>query len=120
MRQLNSAVLLIFAPVLILTGVLGFVIPPRQSVLSGAPAYNVFHIVSGVVGLLLVLTKRESLARGFNAGFGVIDLYQALASGLHLFPEDVFRWTWADDVLHLVIGTGLVVVGAYRARRPGT
>ena len=111
--RLNWIVLIVFAPILILAGALGFVLPESASLTSGAPAYNVFHIVFGVLGLLLALTKRESYARTFNLGFGLIDLYQAAASFLHLFPETHFRWTRADDVLHVLIGALLVGVALY-------
>lgn len=109
--SLNRIALLIFAPVLVLTGVLGFAIPARYALLSGAPAYNVFHIVFGTLGLVLALLARESCIRAFNVGFGLIDLYQALASATHLSPESLFRWTRADDVLHVIIGAGLIAIG---------
>ena len=46
----NGRVLGVFGPVLILTGIAGFLIPPRLALMSGAPAYNVFHIVFGLLG----------------------------------------------------------------------
>lgn len=111
--RLNWLVLIVFAPVLILVGVLGFVLPESASLTSGAPAYNWFHIAFGVLGLLLALTRKESYARAFNLGFGLIDLYQAAASFLHLFPESYFRWTRVDDALHVIIGALLVGVALY-------
>ena len=113
---LNYYVLVVFAPILLLVGALGFVLPPSASLTSGAPAYNVFHLVSGALGLALALSKRESLIRAFNVGFGLVDLYQAAASFLHLFPEQHFRWTRADDVLHVAVGALLVAVGLYGRR----
>ncbi len=47
------------------------------------------------------------------AGFGLIDLYQALASYFHLLPEKYFLWTRADDILHILIGATLVIIGCY-------
>ena len=114
--RLNWLVLVVFAPILILVGVLGFVLPESASLTSGAPAYNWFHIAFGVLGLLLALTRRESYARAFNLGFGLIDLYQAAASFLDLFPEKHFRWTRADDGLHVLIGALLVGVALYGRR----
>ncbi len=108
---MNYYVLLIFSPLLILTGILGFVIPEKKSLTSGAPAYNIFHIIFGLAGIM-VATHHHDYIRTFNVGFGVIDLYQAAASFLHLFPEKQFRWKRADDVLHIVIGAALVLVGA--------
>ena len=105
----NYYVLLIFAPLLILTGILGFVIPREKGLTSGAPAYNIFHILFGLLGLGLVYSHIG--VRLFNIGFGAIDLYQAVASFLHLFPEKQFQWKRADDVLHIAIGLVLVGIG---------
>jgi len=110
---LNFYVLVVFAPLLVLTGVLGFVLPADKSLTSGAPAYNVFHIIFGLIGVTAVLSVNGSFIRGFNIVFGLIDLYQAAASFLHLFPERHFKWKRADDVLHIVIGAGLVLVGVF-------
>lgn len=116
-KSLNYKVLLIFAPVLILTGILGFVLPASIALTSGEPAYNIFHIIFGIIGLIFLFTKKENFIRGFNIGFGLIDLYQALASFLHLFPEAIFKWTRVDDILHIVIGAGLVIVGFYGVKQ---
>ena len=64
--------------------------------------------------MALAVAKRGRPApiRAFLVGFGAIDLYQALASHQHWFPESLFRWTPADDRLHLTVGTALVVLGA--------
>ena len=111
MKDLNYYTLLIFAPVLILTGILGFILP--ETLMSGAPAYNVFHIVFGIIGLFSVLGKRQSFIRGFNISFGLIDLYQAAASFMNWFPESLFRWKTGDDILHMVIGTVLILIGVF-------
>ena len=111
-RSLNDIVLLIFAPILIVAGGLGFVVPAALRLTSGAPAYNIFHIAAGAGGLLLALSRREGAVRAFNVGFGAIDVYQAVASVAHLFPESAFRWTRADDALHVVIGIALIAIGA--------
>jgi hypothetical protein len=99
--------------VLILAGVAGFLIPPQQSLTSGAPPYNVFHIVFGTTGLIIVWSRKEQLISFFNAGFGLLDLYQALASYLHLPPKEYFIWTRVDDILHILIGLALVIIGGY-------
>lgn len=112
-KTLNYKVLLVFAPVLILTGVAGFVIPPEKALTSGAADYNVFHIVFGAIGLILLVLRNENYVRLFNVGFGLIDLYQAFASFAHLFPEQYFKWTKVDDILHVVIGAALVLAGFY-------
>lgn len=113
MESLNYYVLLVFAPVLILTGILGFLVPPSKSPTSGAAPYNIFHIIFGVIGLVIIHLDYEPWMRVFNIVFGLIDLYQAAASFGHFFPERYFIWTKADDVLHIVIGLGLVAVGVF-------
>lgn len=111
MEHLNYYVLLIFAPLLILTGLIGFIVPAKRALTSGAFAYNLFHIAFGVLGFAVLYWGNDTSVRAFNIGFGLIDLYQAAASILHLFPERHFRWKQTDNVLHIVIGLGLVVVG---------
>ncbi len=113
-KRLNHFGLLIFAPVLILTGALGFILPADKALTSGATAYNIFHIIFGALGLLLSLSKRDNFIRAFNVGFGLLDLYQAFASFAHLFPEQVFQWKTTDDILHIIIGAALVLVGLYK------
>ena len=108
----NYYVLLVFAPLLILTGILGFIIPPKKGLTSGAPAYNIFHIIFGLAGIMIA-THHYDYIRTFNIGFGLIDLYQAPASFLHFFPEKYFQWKRADDVLHIVVGGALVAVGLF-------
>jgi hypothetical protein len=112
-KSINYITLAIFAPVLILTGVAGFLIPAQQSLTSGAPPYNVFHIVFGLSGLIIVWSRKEQLISLFNAAFGLIDLYQALASRLSLPPKNYFLWTRVDDILHILIGLALVIIGCY-------
>jgi Domain of unknown function (DUF4383) len=114
-RDVNRLVARIFGSTLILTGVAGFVIPQKKAMTSGAPAYNVFHLIFGLTGI--VASRRRSTARAFNVGFGAIDLYQAVASRRGWFPQRAFRWKTADDVLHLVIGAGLIAAGLSDPRR---
>ena len=116
-KTLNQKTLAIFAPILILIGIAGFVIPERFSLTSGAAPYNLFHIFFGAIGLLLLMANSDLLARAFNLGFGLIDLYQAVASVLGLTPIQYFHWTFTDDVLHVLIGFALVFIGAYGLRR---
>ena len=109
--KLNRLVALIFGPLLILIGIAGFLTPPQAGLTSGAAPYNIFHIIFGTIGIIFVLTKNETLIRSFNIGFGLMDLYQVVASFAHLFPEQCFQWKSADDVLHIVIGLALVLIG---------
>jgi hypothetical protein len=108
---LNLHLLRLFAPILIVVGVLGFVVPASAAMTSGATPYNIFHLVFGVIGLGCVASGKVEAARAFNLGFGAIDLYQALASLADLWPRSLFLWTRVDDVLHVVVGAVLVAVG---------
>lgn len=112
-KSVNDITLLVFAPMLILTGIAGFLIPADKSLTSGAPLYNIFHLVFGCLGLFIALARKQRLTESFNIGFGLIDLYQAFASYAHLFPEKFFRWTTVDDWLHIAIGVVLVIIGCY-------
>jgi hypothetical protein len=60
--------------------VAGFLMPAQQSLTSGAPPYNIFHLIFGFLGLIVVWSAKERLASFFNAGFGLIDLYFAVSS----------------------------------------
>jgi hypothetical protein len=110
---MNTLTVAVFAPILVAVGILGFVIPPDKAMTSGAPLYNVFHIVFGLTGIALALSGNDAAIRTFNIGFGSIDLYQAVASNRHWWPEKLFRWTKVDDLLHIAIGIFLVVVGVF-------
>lgn len=110
-KTLNQKTLMVFAPLLILTGIAGFVIPEQYSLMSGAAPYNLFHIIFGSIGLLITMTNNDVMASSFNLGFGLIDLYQVLASVVGLAPIQYFHWTYADDVLHVLIGFALVIIG---------
>lgn len=116
-ETLNYRVLLVFAPLLILTGAAGFVLPEDKALMSGAPVYNIFHVVAGLFGVALLLLKDGRAARAFNVAFGAIDLYQAFASFTQIFPAAYFRWKPADDMLHIVIGAGLILVGCLWGRK---
>lgn len=111
--HLNSLTLAIFAPILVLVGILGFVLPAKKSLTSVTTSYNLFHIGFGILGALIMLSGNEGGIRAFNIGFGLIDLYQAVASFANLFPKQHFKWTRVDDILHVVIGIALVVIGVF-------
>ena len=112
----NTRVLAVFGPVLILTGIAGFLTPPRLALMSGAPAYNLFHIAFGALGTALVLARSRLGIAGFNLGFGVADLYQAVAGVVGFFPARQFRYKPADHIVHVVLGLALAAVGGLGLR----
>jgi len=115
-KTLNQKTLMVLGPLLLLTGIAGFVIPESYSLMSGAAPYNLFHIVFGALGLAVVMTNSDRWASAFNLIFGLIDLYQALASVVGLAPIQYFHWTYADDVVHVLLGFALVLIGGYGLR----
>jgi hypothetical protein len=116
-KTLNQITLTILAPLLMLTGIAGFLIPERYSLLSGATPYNLFHLIFGAIGLVLLSAKNDLWASLFNFMFGLIDLYQVLASVVGLTPIQYFHWTYADDVVHVLLGFALAIIGGYGLRR---
>jgi hypothetical protein len=112
-RSLNYKILLILSPLLILAGVLGFALPRDVFPTSSETAYNIFHIAFGVIGFLLVIFRYENPIRMFNIVFGLIEIYQAIASYHKFFPQEYFKWTRVDNALHVALGTALVLIGLY-------
>ena len=109
--KLNQITLTILAPLLMLAGIAGFVIPSQYNLLSGAAPYNLFHIFFGAIGMMLLSMKNNLLICCFNLVLGLIDLYQVLASVVGLTPKQYFLWTPLDDYLHVLLGFGLVILG---------
>ena len=101
----NVQVLTVFGPLLMVTGVLGFLLPPELSLMSGAAPYNVFHLLAGLVAVLIVVWRQVRASIGFNLVFGGIDLWQAVAGA-------------TGHVVHVVVGACLVGVG-WLGRREG-
>ena len=116
-KTLNETTLMILAPLLLLTGIAGFVIPEQYTLMSNALPYNLFHLIAGAIGLILISAKSDLAASAFNFGFGLIDLYQVLASVVGLTPIEYIHWTYVDDVVHMLLGFGLVIIGGYGLNR---
>jgi uncharacterized membrane protein len=72
-----------------------------------------FHLIFGALGLVLISTSSNLVASVFNFSFGLIDLYQVVASVVGLTPIEYFLWTYVDDVVHVILGFALVIVGGY-------
>lgn len=112
-KTLNQKTLMVLAPLLVLTGIAGFLIPEQYTLMSGAAPYNMFHLVFGALGLVLISANNDLFASSFNFGFGLIDLYQVLASAVGLTPIEYFHWTYVDDLVHVILGFALVLIGGY-------
>lgn len=117
----NVLLLSLFGPVLIAAGVAGLTLPPEWSVMSGAVPYDLFHIVSGCVGIAIVLARSARGVILFNLAFGLGDLYQAVAGPVGAFPASLFRLKPADHAVHVALGLLLVgfALAALRSRTGG-
>jgi hypothetical protein len=79
--------------------------------------HNIVHLVFGVAGLLLARTF--SAARGYLIGGGIIYLALFLYGLLidHDSPANFVPVNTADNYLHLVLGIGMLALGAILGRR---
>lgn len=82
--------------------------------------HNVVHLLFGVVGI--ALARRPSSARAFLVGGGgvylLLFLYGVVVdkdSQANFVPLNT-----ADDVLHLVLGVGMIALGIVLSKRSGT
>jgi len=116
-KTINQTTLMILAPLLLVTGIAGFVLPERYALMSNAVPYNLFHLIAGAIGLFLISAKSDLVASAFNFGFGLIDLYQVLASVVGLTPIEYIHWTYIDDLVHVLLGFALVIIGGYGLRK---
>ena len=66
----NRVVAATLGPLLVLTGALGFALPPEWALLSGVPAYTLFHIGGGLIGIALVLGAGGGAQSGSTWGSG--------------------------------------------------
>jgi hypothetical protein len=115
---LNVQVLRAFGPLLTATGFLAYFQPPSPWRMSNAAPYNDFHIAFGVVGTALGFWGTAESCAWFNFLFGLVDLYQLAAGRLKLWPNEHFKYTVMDDVMHLIFGAGLAIVGASSLNLP--
>lgn len=113
----NQRVAAVFGAVLVLIGALGLALPGLEGPMSSAVAYDVFHLVAGLLALGLVASRAPALASAFNLGFGLVDLWQAVAGVTGLFPAQLFALRPADHVVHVVLGLALAACGLAGLRR---
>jgi hypothetical protein len=78
---------------------------------SQSTAYDVFHLIFGLIGLAAAFARGGRYAPLFNIGFGAIDAYQAIAFFAGIFPTQLFNLTWFDTVSHIVIAAVLITIG---------
>jgi Domain of unknown function (DUF4383) len=79
--------------------------------------HNIVHLLYGVVGIALARTYVG--ARNFLLGGGVIYLALFLYGAIWGADESGANWipvNWADNVLHVALGTVMILVGLALAR----
>ena len=79
--------------------------------------HNIVHLLFGVAGLALARTYEG--ARNYLIGGGVIYLALFLYGAIFGADEGGANWipvNWADNVLHLVLGGGMIVLGVVLAK----
>ena len=64
-----------------------------------------------MVALAIAFRSSAFAAASFNAAFGIIDIWQAIAGWMGWFPAGVFALTPVDHVVHIVVGAGLLLLG---------
>ena len=78
--------------------------------------HNIVHLLFGIAGLALARTLEG--ARTFLVGGGVIYLV-LFVYGLIFHGESGGNWipvNWADNILHLALGAGMVLLGVMLGR----
>jgi Domain of unknown function (DUF4383) len=79
--------------------------------------HNIVHLLFGVAGL--ALSRTYDGARNFLIGGGVIYLALFLYGAIFGADESGANWipvNWADNILHLALGAGMIVAGLALAR----
>lgn len=111
-RPFSANAAVVFGAILMAVGLFGLILPASWSPMSTATSYDFFHVVFGVLSILSGLEGNALAARSFLFGFGLIDLYQAVASMYGWFPASWFQWRPADDWMHWLVGAALVALSA--------
>jgi hypothetical protein len=78
---------------------------------------NIVHLLLGVAGLALARTYDG--ARNYSIGGGVLCLALFLYGAIWGTDEGRANWlpvNWADNVLHVALGTGMILVGLALAK----
>ena len=79
--------------------------------------HNIVHLLFGVAGIALARTYDS--ARNYLVGGGVLYLALFLYGAIFGADEGGANWipvNWADNILHLALGAGMVLAGVALAR----
>ena len=135
-RPLIQSAALIVGVVFLLVGILGFIpgittnyddlkfaghdsSAQLLGIFDTSILHNIVHLLFGVAGI--ILAKTIDGARSFLIGGGVIYLALFLYGAIWGHDEASSNFVpvnWADNVLHLALGVGMVAVGVVLSREP--
>ena len=110
----NILALGIFSALILLMGAMAFLMPENLPLLSTEYPYNLFRVNIGLIGIIMALFNDQKITRYSNFILGIIIAYQALASYLHLYPEEFFQWTFMDNIVNGDIGLAMILISLTR------
>lgn len=105
---------IIFGIVFLIVGLLGFYPPmvPNGFLLNTFTVntvHNVFHIITGILGLLVAFSAYYS--RLYFKVFGIIYLFVAVLAFMRYGDFVYMHLNTADNILHLVVGAIAIYLG---------
>jgi hypothetical protein len=109
-QNLNLLALYLFSSLILAAGGLVYFAPDLLTLLSISPSYNLFRVNLGLIGIIIALTYNYTLIKYFNFLAGAIYVYQVVASMMHLFPEEHFKWSATDTIINTDIGLSFLFV----------
>ncbi|MHB8605313.1 MAG: DUF4383 domain-containing protein [Thermoplasmatota archaeon] len=117
MDNMNAMLAKVFGVVFLAVGLLGFVINPTLIVFGVTTTHNIVHLLSGAILLAAGFMRGGTNARMANQIFGVVYILVAILGFLNigfvatLLGSGSDSFTYADALLHLVLGVVLAGVG---------
>jgi hypothetical protein len=112
-HHLNLLALYLFSLLILVISGLAYFAPDLLTLLSTTSYYNLFRVNLGMIGIIIALTNNNTLIRYFNFFLGLIYIYQIVASMLHLFPHEYFRWSTTDTIINTDIGLSLLLISMW-------
>jgi hypothetical protein len=109
-QNLNLLALYIFSSLILAAGGLAYFVPQLLTLLSNAPSYNLFRVNLGLIGIIMGLTYNYTLIKYFNFLVGLVYVYQVVASMLHLFPIEYFKWSTTDTIINTDLGLSFLLL----------
>jgi hypothetical protein len=105
----NTFALGIFSALFLLIGAIAFLIPENMPFLSTTYPYNLFRVNIGLIGIIMALFNDKTITKYSNLALGLVITYQAVASLLHIYPDDFFKYTILDNIVNMDIGLAMLL-----------